>query len=241
MKLNELVPGTKVDIKKEIGRGADAQAMSYTSSVFDVTDDNEIIINMPSSGGKMVVLSTGLSYEFAFTTSAGIFMSSGVVVRRSKQGVFYLLAIRLTGKLTKLQRREYYRMECMMPLIYQSVLAESAKEETIEAVRDAMAKEEIDIRYRGMGTIMDISGGGIRFQCTETLQDVTHLLFSFQIVVNEKKRQVEVVGRLLHSEFKEQAQRYEHRAEFIYKDGISSDDIIKYIFDEERRVRGIGR
>ncbi len=240
MKLKELVPGTKVDIKKEVGRGSEAQSMSYTSTVFDVTDADEIVINMPSSGGKMVVLSPGITYEFAFTMSNGIFTAKGTVVRRSKQGIFYLLVIKLIGQLTKLQRREYYRMECMMPIIYQSLQAESANEAKLIEVREAMAKEDSQ-RVRGMGTILDISGGGIRFQCTDDLDGITHLLFNFQIIVNEKKQQVEIIGKLLHSEYKEQAQRYEHRTEFIYKDGVSRDVIIKYIFDEERRVRGVGR
>ena len=248
MTVKELLPGHKVDIRvlQEVNRKDGEEVVTYMSSIFDTTPTGEVLINMPTNAGKIVVLSMDLRYEFIFNCTGNMYKAEGVVSGRAKKENFYLLRIKLTTPLVKFQRRQYYRLETMMPLMYLAIDEETALQENLEEVKQsvkatALSEETatgVGFVSRGMGTIMDISGGGIRFINENKLEDVEYMLMQFQFENEDGSvNYMSVVAKKIASEYKELAGKYEHRTRFLFKDEKARERLIKYIFDEERRLR----
>lgn len=245
MTVKELLPGHKVDIhilQEAKRKEGDDEITTYVSSVFDTTPTGEVLINMPTNAGKVVVLPMDLRYEFIFNCNGPMYKAEGEVTGRAKKESFYLLRVKLTTELTKFQRRQYYRLETMMPLIYIGIDEETALKETIDEVNDAVKDAAGDVGFvsRGIGTIMDISGGGIRFINDSPLEDTHYFLLNFQFeseADNSTKKYMSVVAKKVASDYKRLANKYEHRTKFLFKDEKDRELLIKYIFDEERRLR----
>ncbi len=239
MKAKDLLPGNKVDIRivAEMMRDDVIQPHSYFSNVFDSYDDNILDINMPISGGKLIILSKGIRYDFVFTTKDGLYRAQGQVISKLKKDNFYLLRIKLDKDLEKFQRREYYRLSCMIQLLYLQISEDSASQPTMLDVQSHLAMDGGAFKVRGMGTVLDISGGGLRFITSTDLDGIDYLLLQFAIDEEGRKKQMELIAHKLASKYLPEADKYEHRVQFLYKDKTTKDSIIKYIFEQERRIR----
>ena len=240
MRMEELLPGCKVDIriiqlmeKDEI----DAAQGIYYTSIFDVTKDG-IELQMPMVGGRLQLLPKNIRYEFIFSTSTGLYKAQGTVRDHIKKQHFYLLKIELTSPLEKFQRREYYRITCMVPMIFMGVTEDAAMEDTIDAVREKMTAGN-EMTVRGIGTILDISGGGARFTSSNSLANVKYLLLEFQLPQENKKGplDINVVAKVIESKQADTRDKYTHRVKFYFKDPRMKEQLIGYVFQEERRIR----
>ena len=143
----------------------------------------------------------------------------------------------MTSPLEKFQRREYYRITCMVPMIFMGVTEEAAMEGTIDAVREKMAAGN-EMTVRGIGTILDISGGGARFVSEEKFEANQFVLMELELISDNMDKQYHIKGRIVgwkKLEYREP--RYETRIEFIMEDNKVREDIIRYIFEEERKKR----
>lgn len=245
MKVQELLPGTKVDIKvlqqarkEEI---AGREALTFLSSVFDIRKDDSIEIMMPTQGGKVVLLSPALRYEFIFTTKNGMYKAEGLVAERFKKDGFYLVLIKLSSRLVKYQRREFYRLQCMLPMVYSSLTTEAAEAETMAETMEIVRQMNFNDIVRGYGTILDISGGGIRFASDTDLSNMEYVLIQFTIELKSGRRSLEVVGKIMGSDKPDTSKKYINRIKLIYKDSDFQEQIVQFIFEEERRLRKKGQ
>ena len=121
-------PGDKIDINflhQNNGK-------TYKSSVFDFLSDNELEIGMPTDSGKMVMFNIGFECQFYFYTSRGLYTCEAVITNRYKKENFYLLSAKIKTGLKKFQRREFYRLECMIDFAYYKISNEVADLETTE-------------------------------------------------------------------------------------------------------------
>lgn len=239
MRYLEVLTGAKLDIRvvRQVTKNEEPKEQIYLSSVLDVNKNEEIIINMPSVGGRMTLLPENVPYEMVFTTASGVYKSVGRVIKKGKKDNFYVLVVKLDREPDKIQRREYFRLEVLVPLIFNTIPEGIASLESMKEVVDAIDEANPECIEKGMGTILDISGGGLRFISTYELQGVEYLTVRFQLGNEPDAPYLELVARLLDSRYKEEARKFEHRVKFIFKDNVSRETIIKYIFDEERRIR----
>ena len=111
-------------------------------------------------------------------------------------------------------------------------------EGTIDAVRKKMTAGN-EMTVRGIGTILDISGGGARFTSSNSLADVKFLLLEFQLPQENKKSplEIDVVAKLIDSKQADTKDKYMHRVKFYFKDPHMKEQLIGYVFQEERRIR----
>jgi c-di-GMP-binding flagellar brake protein YcgR len=240
MKLQELLPGSKVDIRiLQLAERADdptTEKSVYYSTIFDVGEDNTIEVNMPTIAGKLQLLQKNIRYEFIFTTSSGMYRAQGTVTEHMKRERFYLLKIHIDTDLERFQRRRYFRMECMIPLIFMGLTPEVAALPTMQEIREYIDNSE-DMKVRGIGTMLDISGGGTRFITSNSLQDIPFILIKFQLECQKEHKEIDVVGRIVASEKAKNSEKYVHRVEFFFKDNQLKERVITYVFDEQRRLR----
>ena len=117
-----ITPGDKIDIcylHQNNGK-------TYKSSVFDFLSENEIELGMPTDGGKMVMFNVGFECQFYFYTSKGLYTCEAVVTNRYKKDGFILMSAKIRTGLKKFQRREFYRLDCLIDFAYYKISKESS-------------------------------------------------------------------------------------------------------------------
>lgn len=234
--LTELVrPGDKIEVQAVEGAilgGKAGDKKIYGSQVYDILDDERLEIVMPMDGTKLILLPVDGEYSFCFYTRKGLYQCFIRVVERYKDNNVYILLCELTSPLGKYQRREYYRYACTLPVRTRELL-----EEEIEAMKESKYQMWVGIPLT-KGNIADISGGGIRFVSSVQYAEGTQIAISFSLNMHGKEETFELVGKILNSRSHEVRRgEYEHRVKFTLITNVQREDIIRYIFEEERKSR----
>lgn len=195
----------------------------YTSVVEDVYDNDKVLIYMPISYGTLVKLSDDAEYNFLFITEKGMFRYSGNVVKYISKEKFNFILIKLFGEPKKIQRREFFRFECILPFRFEPLSS------TETAERFSMDKDII----LSKGIVKDIGGGGIRFISNEVLKESTKIKCLLPIT----EEPIITLGRIIQKQaYPKSNYKYQYRVEFIYISEKDKESIIKFIFDEQRKV-----
>lgn len=206
--------GDKVELVTQVD--AKGEQSQYFSKVQEVGIDGEIMILAPTEAGRINPLELSEKYGMCIYTKKGLYRCEVQVKRRSKDDKLYLLTLQILTSLQKYQRRQYYRLDCMLSFHYKD--------------------DAIDQWSEGM--ILDISGGGIRFTSKNKLIQKKGVVNHIQLSYDEQDRHLYLSGIIVDSEqMRGNASLYENRVEF---DAISNEDrevIIRFIFEEERRRR----
>ncbi len=241
--------GDKIDVrvlhKVEQERKKGQMAKVYKSKVQDIKPDDLLEISMPMDRGKMVLLSTGIRYEFIFYTQKGLYRCVAQVKERYKVNNLYMLLIEPKSSLEKFQRREYFRFECAVDMEYMPITEEEAQIEEIEELK-ARHHESFPDEQMRLGIAVDLSGGGIRFVGEEEVEKGTYLLVRILLGVGENGKLLEIAAWVLsctkvenNSDTKKN-KKYEYRVQFSTEDQEKREMIIKYIFEQERKNRQKG-
>ena len=154
--------------------------------------------------------------------------------QRYKSNNIYTLVVELTSNLRKYQRREYYRFSCALEMNSRNL-----EEEEVRAIEE---RDPYNNLIPGLplkrSVIVDISGGGLRFLSTHSYEPDSLIYISYNLLINGRKREYELVGKVLSS-VKQEGRRdsYEHRVQYVDIETEVREEIIKYIFEEERKHR----
>ncbi|MCI8327517.1 MAG: flagellar brake protein [Lachnospiraceae bacterium] len=237
---NILYPGDDVEIR-EIRQIKQQEAAVvphvYKSKIQEIYENEDIDISMPMEEGKYILLRLGGRYEFSFYTKRNLFRGVGQVKERFKANNIHMLKIELKTQLRKLQRREYYRFPCMMDIKYYRLSEDLLKVGDADQILEVLQNERA-LEDPNAATILDISGGGARIVSKEKFEDNEYILMGLQLVTENIDKEYCIIGRVVSCrEMIPQEKRYEARIEFIMRDHEVREDIIRYIFEEERRIR----
>lgn len=238
-----LSPGDRLELvmvmseakKKKMEEMDAISTRTFTSRVDSVVDDEQIQILMPIVEGKIIPLPLNTRYDVCFYTGNGMYKARVVVTDRYKENGFYFLVLTLSSQLRKYQRRQYYRLECTIPVPYRLLT-----DEDMAAIReDSNVLIEIleEMPFKN-GNTLDLSGGGVRFISGEQLERETHILINLSMIKQIDEKDIAVLGRVIASTRKDKkGERFEHRIEYANIDGQTREKIIKYIFEQERKKR----
>ena len=130
---------------------------------------------MPTEGTKLILLPLDVRLEFVFYSGGFLYKSIGQIVERFKRDNIYTLEVELKTRLEKFQRREFYRYECSIDFKFFELTEEQADLATVEEIFAQLRDEHFNDKIR-TGTIVDISGGGIRFNSDTELKSGDHIL-----------------------------------------------------------------
>lgn len=229
--------GDKLDIRlwSEDVQGISDAGKHYTSMIFDIPDDKSLLVTMPTQKGKLILMPVERRLSLVAYSKKSLYIFSAKITERFVQGNVYLMRILITSKLTKYQRRSYYRWECCIPMEYR-VLPEDIKihpvdEENLAYYMESVVDEEI---YTG--TMLDLSGGGVRFTTPCILPEKSVLMMCFTLENDNSIFEPILLGRLLHCDPTENPELYECRTEFQGISEVDREIIIKFIFEAERRA-----
>ena len=218
----------------------------YISQLIDYMEDDKIKLAMPMEGGRIVPLTVGDFYEVCFYTPNGLFQAKLEVTDRYKENNIFLLVAEFRSDLEKCQRRQYYRLEKIIDIDYRNYTREEEILERRLLVND-FANEEArlsckkilnEVKNRWMfATITDISGGGARFN-SSTIHKQGNLLF-LRIPITQKGEQkiFELKGEVVNSSIlPKRTDYYETRVKFVDIDRDEREQIVRFIFEQERKM-----
>ena len=86
--------------------------------------------------------------------------------------------------------------------------------------------------------ILDISGGGIRFSLSTPLEEGTYFMAQFSLALEECTQQFNIVCKVINcTQSLDYADRYFARSKFIFDRMTEREKIVRFVFEEERRIR----
>lgn len=230
-----VMPGNKLDIQTT-GRVQNADETEhykvYQSQVYDVLSDDRLEIYMPMEKTKLVLLPVDVEYVLHFYTTFGLYRCFARVIDRYKADEKFILLLELTGNLQKYQRREFYRLSCVLDM--ESRLLEKEEIKALEN-NDLSFEEGLPLKK---SIIVDISGGGLRFVADFAYEADSMIFCKYYLKVEGKDKEYVLAARVL-SVYKVEGKTglYEHRVQYVKIDNWKREQIIRYIFEEERKSR----
>lgn len=214
-----LTIGCKIEIRPYIGKieYTPLYERIYMSQLMDIKEGGRVSITMPTEGGRMVVLDVGERYELIFYTKSGLYSCVARVEARGRMGALVLAELFFLSPLEKYQRRQYYRLDCILDVSYW-------KAEMPDVIKS--------------GTVIDISGGGLRFKCDEGYETDTMLSMRINLPSLKMNQGKEIQAKVISSEALPSMEgMYENRVEFLDVANNVREAIVKFIFEEERKRR----
>lgn len=225
--------GTKVDLVAMVKSKETKDAKVYKSQVLEVIDNQHFQIATPIEGYKILLLPVGERFEATFYNGPKIYICQVRITDRYKVRNQYVTDIETVTSLKKFQRREYFRLEYTRDMEYH--LPENG-EEVDSKTKETQVIEEIP-RIFDKGILLDISGGGCRFTSREKIASGEKLLIRIPLEGEEKKI-LTVIGKVLSSRLLESHGRsHEQRVEFVEISTETREEIIKFVFEQERKNR----
>lgn len=245
---NIIRPGDKIDISfaQNANRAQEGHEIPriFKSQVLDIRENGNLEISMPSEAGKLTLLPLGVRYEMVFFSQGGLYHALGQIKERYKKDNVYMLEMELKTQLEKYQRREFFRYPYLLDIAYYTITEEEANLGSGDAIfihlRDSGHSRGNIEQY---GQVVDISGGGIRFVADQKLDIDQYILFEIHLENENIDKYFYIVGIVISCEVKgtPQDKRYEARARFLIQNDSVREEIIRFIFEEERRTRQRGR
>lgn len=218
--------------EEEQERVVEDRGRVYRSKVFDVLSEDQLEIMMPIENSKVITLMVDEEYDMWFYAGNMLYQCYGRILDRYKSNNIYIAVVELTSSLKKHQRREFYRLDCAMKMASRRLdpaelrLAEQGRVSSLP--RQPLAQ----------GTVVDISGGGMRFITNDKYGKNSMIYCTYYLEKKGEKKQYHMVGKVLSvRELGDRPGNYEHRVQYVNLEREAREDIIKYIFEEERKQR----
>lgn len=240
--------GDKIDIEKIDHAGNVMQNVrTYVSQLVNFVDQDVIHIASPIGNNRILVLEVGESYNLCFYSNKGLYQCNCVVINNHKENNVIIAAVRITSDLEKLQRRQYYRLECVHEIEYRAITREEEILENKVRLDDFKNVEErsecrkklnqLNLNWQ-KASITDISGGGARFNSKEGHMTGDKVRIRFDFILGNELRKLLINAQMISStKLTNRSGVYEHRVEFVEIGKNDREVLIKYIFEQERRRR----
>lgn len=232
-------PGDKLELKSTVQvtlpDGTEG-VKTYRTSVYNILEDGKLELVMPMEQTKLVLLPVGGEYDVCFYSHKGVYRTDVRIVDRQKVNGMYILIVELISSLHKYQRREYYRFNCIVDVMAREMT--KYEEDAFARGRTYIVSEQDMIK----GVIVDISGGGTRFVSKHKFTEDSMILMQFDLSILGSYRSFLLAAKVIYSgEIENREEEYENRVKFEYIDTMTREEIIRYIFDEERKNRKNGK
>lgn len=223
MELTDLKIGKKLEL--EIYDSSGKMLEYLLISEFEWAEDENIaFIADPIFEGDIYQINQGTLIIVYVANKFDYYKFKAKVLERTIRDGFRLLKIQKWGDIEKIQRRQFFRFECILPIKYR-VISSSNSQDSIEA------------RFIEVIT-KDISGGGIRIRVKEELN--LKELVECELILGGKK--IEFSGEIVRKIQCKFEGKYKYELGVMMKEIADQDReaIIQYIFNAQRELRKKG-
>lgn len=173
-------------------------------------------VGAPFNNGELVPLREGTKVKVTFWDEAAAYSFEGIIMQRIAVPI-PLFILELPDAVAKVQRRNYVRMPALYPMAFRSV--------TKEGLSDLQK-----------GTLLDLSGGGVRFLTKERVEKNSLLYVILDLPNGELKTPV----RVCRAEKQEDNKHFTVSVEFHDISERERDQVIRCVFDIQRAMRKKG-
>ncbi len=243
---NLIETGTKLELKK-IRHIDSALEVCYVSRFLYQKSVDEAVIEMPTKTGLVIPLEPDEWYQICFYTKKGLYQCQCQVLSRHYEDSLPVAVVKFRSEFEKLQRRQYYRMESLLQMAFRTVSEEELKQLAMEKdiFHKQVAKEEgadvgeqsPSVRFYS-GIVLDISGGGVRFNSEHEAAPGDYIVLKIAFMTDHTKQLQMLFAKVLTVvPVQNRLGLYEHRVEFTAISNMERESIIRYIFLEERKRR----
>lgn len=204
----------------------------YRTKVFDVLSEDQLEVMMPIEKGQVILLPVDGQFDLCFYAMKGLYQCYARVLDRYKSNNVYIVVMEITSNLRKHQRREYYRLGCAIDVEFRA----------LDPAEIAAVEQDRFLPIPGVplkkGVIVDISGGGMRFVADSSFNVGDMIYCTYTLYTKAKEKQYRLAGKVLRSqELSDRPGSYENRIQYVNIDVDEREEIIKYIFEQERKQR----
>ena len=206
--------GDRIEISEKTGN----KGVMF-SQVEGMPEHGELLIRTPVVKGRIAEIPASSEINIIIFTEKGMFRFGVYVIWSYKQDSFGLLHIKILGDGERVQRRDFYRLNCETPFYFKQVLDYN---------------EPFESKDTFYGIVLDISGGGMRFKCNERL---TENAFVQGIIELDNERAL-VAGRVLDSKElfdTSSVFNFQYRIQFVILPDEVMEKIMQYILNGQRK------
>lgn len=243
--LSQIVkPGDRLELTKVSSSAISSENISknekiktYFSKIYDIIEEDKLKIAMPTEGTRLVVAGLNTKYEICIFTDSGLYRCKGAVVERYKENNLYVAIVEIYTGVQKFQKRQHYRLGYNLELTCQ-ILTEEEAELLTELGSSEAGRESFSKKGFIKGITLDISGSGIHFLSNCAMEQGKYILCNFSVMVQGEEKPLSIVSQLICSrELPNRKNTYEHQVQFGNITNQDREELIRFIFEEERRYR----
>lgn len=210
---------------------------TYRTRVHSILSEDTLEIVMPMEKTKLILLPVDTEYDLVFYTDNGLYQCFAQITDRYKSNNVYIIVAELTSNLRKYQRREFYRFNCAIEMNSRNLSSNEVK--ALENNSGYGLMSGLPLKQ---SVIVDISGGGLRFLSSQKYEQDQLIYITYHLLRGEERKKFEVIGKVLSvQELENRPGVWEHRVQYYNMDLDTREEIIQYIFEEERKSRRKGR
>lgn len=238
---NRITIGIKLDIEMietRLSVDEDKSPTVYTSQILDELENGDLLISMPFHEGKLVPLPIGKRCNTTFYAKGLLLRCQAETVARYKKGEIFILQITQKTILEKVQRREYFRFNCHIPIEYHVLTNNEIKNLENNTNNDSIIIDHHDGLTWNKGIMLDLSGGGMRFVSPVREEKDALILVSFDMECGDQVEKINVFAYILRSQQNiNNHNLYDIHAKFAYMNDSIREKIIRYTFEQQRKMR----
>ena len=226
-----LSPGDKVEIRFAqrmaiTEENTEPKYNIYLSKISQMLDEDQIEILMPIEQSRMVLLPRNAIGSLVVYTSNGLYQCDVKVGERYKKDNIYLQVLELVSGIKKYQRREFYRYNCTIPVFSRTLTEEEQKSMVWDETQKGIE-----------GSTLDIGGGGIRYMVSEQMTSGEHVICYLKLEIKNSVKEIQALGKILSVRPVKDSDLFEVRVQFEKISNAAREQIIQYIFEDERKRR----
>ena len=226
-----LSPGDKVEIRFAqrmaiTDENTERKYKTYLSKINQMLDEDQIEILMPIEQSRMVLLPRNAMGTLVIYTSNGLFQCEVKVADRYKKDNIYLQVLELISGIKKYQRREYYRYSCTVPVFSRCLTEEEQRTMVWDETQKGIE-----------GSTLDIGGGGVRYLVSEQMTSGEMVICYLELEIKNTVKEIQALGKILSVRPVKDSDLFEVRVQFEKISNAAREQIIQYIFEDERKRR----
>jgi len=200
----------------------------YSSKAVDILDVKERMISIytPVLAGTNMPMRSDETYIATIFTNHNLIRFKCTFEGYLKEELNFFVVLRLLDNGDKIQRREFFRFTCMLAMKFS--IMDFGDNEAARVMHNQGVTEKYD------AVVRDIGGGGIRFITHQDLE----LEHPIQCTIMLGVSTMMLNGRLLEKQYMPRSgMKFQYRALFLDISTTAQEEIVNYIFTEQRRQR----
>ena len=187
---------------------------SYKSTIQDI-QESYMLINIPLGEGSYLYFEDGQEVDMNYYYKNSYYTFKTTVLSREKESQISLYKLDLPYEVSKIQRRDYVRVD-----LVENVFIKPIKDE-----------EEKEIENWSKALILNLSGGGMRISVVEKFEEEEKI--SIKLLLGEDD-EIEVNGKVIR-EIERRGNSLIYGVQFVDVENIARDKIIKKVFSQMRK------